>query len=113
MSGGISIAGCASPIELVKKYPHKFGINSSVYVKKKAQNKGILERLIVKKVNRVLSSSPTKAGIKGDFNYIDTFNRVWMEEELVWQPDAVALATAYWENIANLAQAELERIGCA
>jgi len=113
MTGGISTAGCSSPIELVKKYPHIFGLGSSVYVKNKAQNKGILEKVVVKRVNRVFPSSPTCAGIAAIFNYVDTFNRVWLEEELVWQPEAVTLATAYWQNIANLAQSELERTGCA
>jgi hypothetical protein len=109
MSGGISTAGCASPVIVVEKYPHSYGVGSTVFIKKKAQNKGILEAVVLKKVHRVLAST----GIKYVFNYVDTFNRVWLGEELVWQPEAVSLAEAYWQNIADLALTELEKTGCA
>ena len=106
MSGGITFGGCASPIQVVKKYSHLYGIGSVVYIRKKAQYKGKLEPIVIKKVNKV---SPIANTVQHLFNYVDTFNRVWMEDELSWQPEAVALAREYWENIQNLTLIELNR----
>ena len=52
--------------------------------------------------------SPTCAGIKSEFNYTDTLNRVWLEAELILQAEAKALAIAYWENIKALAEVECD-----
>ena len=98
-TGTIRILGCASPIKLVQRYPHSFGVGEKVYIRKSATLKGKLEPVYIKSVNRVMPSSPTKEGILAVFNYVDTLNGVWLEEELVWQADAVDLATAYWEKI--------------
>lgn len=97
-TGGIVIGGCAA-FKVTKRYETKFGVGSRVYIRKKAINKGKLESVVIKKINRAMPASPTCMGIQRVINYLDTFNRVWLEEELVWQGEAVDLATLYWEAV--------------
>lgn len=107
MTGGIKLSGCSTPIKVSKRYPLKFAIGSKAYRKDKARNKGKLEAVVIKKANRVVSS-PFVKGAYYEINYVDTFNRVWLENELVWQSEAISLATAYWERIASIAQNDIE-----
>jgi len=102
-TGGLTIGGC-SAFKVTFRHAIKFGIGSRVYIKAKAK-KGKLESIVLKKVNRVFPDSPTCMGILNEVNYIDTFNRVWMIDELVWQTEAVDLATLYWEKYMVAAQA--------
>lgn len=106
-TGGIVIGGCAA-FKVTKRYITKFGVGARVYIRKKAL-KGKLESVVIKKINRVMPASPTCAGILKEVNYLDTFNRVWMEEELIWQADAVDLATLYWQAVQENAIAVLNK----
>lgn len=105
-TGGITIGGCAA-FKVTKRFTTAFAVGSRVYIRKKALNKGKLESVVIKKINRVMPASPTCMGIQKAVNYLDTFNRVWMEEELVWQADAVILATLYWESVKASMQSTL------
>lgn len=100
--GGVTMKGAASPIKLVQQHLTEFGVRDLVYVKAKAI-KGKLEKICVKKINRVGPSSPTCVGAYYAINYVDTTNRVWMEDELIWLDEALPLATAYWERQLALA----------
>ena len=91
-TGGLTVQGCASPVKMEKYYQFIFGIGSTPYILAKAR-KGILERIAIKRVNLVGFSG--KAPV---FNYVDTRNGVWMEYELVWQADAISIATSYLES---------------
>ena len=93
----ISVFGCADVV-ITKRYTHKFGIGSIAYIRKMATTKGKLEAVAIKKVNRAFPPSPTCMGNQAVFKYIDTLNSVFSESELVWQAEAVDLATAYWER---------------
>jgi len=88
-AGQITISGCASPTALSRYFPYKFNIGSAVYVKRTTERCGKLEKVVIKKVNMVGSI----------FNYVDTLNEVYLEEELLWESEVVPLAIAYWQLI--------------
>jgi hypothetical protein len=90
-TGRITIGGCSLPVQVDRYYTFTFGIGSMPYVIAKAR-KGVLERVCIKKVNLVNFD-----GISPIYNYVDTTNRVWMEDELTWQSVAIELATYYLE----------------
>ena len=91
-SGKITIKGCALPVKVTKYYTFAFGIGSILYVIAKAR-KGILEKVVIKKVNLTGFD-----GLQPVYNYVDTTNRVWLERELTWQSIAIELATNYIET---------------
>ena len=109
-TGGITLGCCASPITVTKRFQHKFGVGEVAYVKETARAKRKLEPVTIKIVERRFSSTPASHGIQPVFMYTDTFNMCWMEEELVWQAEAVDLAILHWELIA--AQAEQLIVNC-
>jgi hypothetical protein len=92
--GSIRLKGCAS-FEIQLLVPVVFGVGSIVYSKAQAQ-KGKLEKLAIKRINLIDDNSNDSFYV---INYVDSMNRVWLEDELVWQADALSLAIAYWENI--------------
>jgi len=100
-SGGVLLGGCSS-FEIVKQFVVKFGTGSIAYIKHKA-DAGILEAVVIKKINRV--GKP-----QGDFiiNYVDTFNAVWLEGELLYQSEAVAASIVYWNGILAGAKTDLQ-----
>ena len=98
-TGGITFKGCANPIKVNKYYKFKYEIGSILYVLKKAK-RGVLERVAIRRVNLV-----DYEGKKPIFNYVDTTNRIWFEQELVWQSDATSFATAYLNK-------EIQSIAC-
>ncbi|MCK9458226.1 MAG: hypothetical protein M0R80_01065 [Proteobacteria bacterium] len=91
-TGKITIKGCALPIKVTEYYTFPFGIGSVLYVIAKAR-KGVLEKVVIKKVN--LTGFDGKAPV---YNYVDTTNRVWFERELTWQSTAIELATNFIET---------------
>ncbi len=110
-SGGIKLAGCASDISIIQNFPYSFKIGSIVFVKNKAKM-GKLEKVAIKKVNKVAHASIDSGCFYG-FNYVDTLNRVWLERELIWQAEAVELAIEFYNEQTERAIAELKRQGCA
>jgi len=92
-TGGVSLSNCVD-FTVVYNYIYKFNIGSRVYIKYKA-GRGILESVVIKKVNLVDVYSTEKQIL----NYVDTFNRVWMEDELLWKTDALVIAEAYLERV--------------
>lgn len=90
-----------------------FGISKSIVVKFKPRDTvwskakamvGLLERVTIKDL---FFTSVTTL-------YKDTYNRVWNENELIDETDAVALAIAYWESVEAKIEAyqESQRIKC-
>lgn len=105
-SGSIRLSGCA--IKKIKKnYTILFALGSRVYIKQKAKE-GILESVIVKKVNRNTQERFTYSGYLPIITYVDTLNRVWIEDELVTQQRAIDFAKLYWERVQRDAADYLE-----
>jgi hypothetical protein len=91
-SGFAKTGGCAKTQKAI--YVHyKWGENSIVYLKYKAQ-KGILERIAIK---RVILNAGTKTYNKIVPIYQDTLNSLYNESELISEVDARNLALEYWE----------------
>lgn len=88
-SGGITITGCADLNHFSVIYDFNITIGETYYVLAKAQ-KGVIEKVVIKKANLVSSE-----GLESVFNYIDTTNRVWFEEDLTTRDVALILAEAY------------------
>ena len=45
-------------------------------------------------------------------NYVDTFNRVWLENELITQENAFDFARIWWENIRQMGRRMFEEGAC-
>jgi hypothetical protein len=105
--GSIRITGC-SIIKFKKNFLVNFAIGSRVYIKKKAKI-GILESVVIKKIYRTLPEKYTYQGIDAVISYVDTFNRVWIEDELVWNEDAIDYAKIYWRRVEQDAQILLDQ----
>ena len=108
--GSMRITGC-SINKVEKNFLVYFAVGSRVYIKKKAKL-GILESVVLKKVYRVMPEKYTYQGIQPAISYVDTFNRVWMEEELTWEADAIDFAKIYWRRVEQDAQRLLEQGTC-
>jgi hypothetical protein len=81
-------------VVVTKRWPVRFGVGTSPYVIAAAR-RGKLERVTIKKIIRTRASN----GLYPVFNYMDSFNELWLDNELCWQSDAVLLATQYWERV--------------
>lgn len=106
--GSIKISGCAIKV-LRKNYYINFSIGSRVFIKRKAKE-GILESVVLKRVQRIVRGS-SYSGVEAVISYVDTFNRVWLEEELTWEENAIDYAKLYWMDIKEKA-IELIESGC-
>jgi hypothetical protein len=91
----ITVSGCAD-ISITRRYPTLFGVGSTVYIVAKARW-GVLEKITIRRIFRTSKN----IGVQPIFNYEDTLNGIWLENELCWQADALALAIAYWEQVLN------------
>jgi hypothetical protein len=109
-TGHIRLAGCAG-LGLYKNYTILFLVGSRVYVKRKARL-GVMEPVVLKRINRVALESASYRGVQPEINYVDTFNRVWMENELLSEENAVDLARKYWGNIEQIGRRMFEEDGC-
>ncbi len=72
MSGGFKLLNCASVSHTVNVVP-AFPVGSIVYIRKVARKKCKYEQVCIKEIN-----------LRDDevLNYEDTYNRMWLEEEL-------------------------------
>lgn len=93
-SSGMITGGCAL-ITYCKTYVTLFGPGDIVYNINKAQ-RGVLEKVVIKR-QRVLNKERT--GGVFEVMYIDTFNALWNEWDLVSHSQAIALATDYYEGL--------------
>lgn len=69
----------------------KYSIGDFVFIKEKAL-KGILEKICIKKHYIDVKKNPYL------IKYQDTFNRAWLEYELIPHKEAVDLSIAYYEK---------------
>lgn len=102
-SGGCSIRGCAI-ITYIKTYTTKFAAGDIVFNVDKAR-KGVLEKVVIKKV-RVINAN--KTGGAFEVMYVDTYNALWNEWDLVSHREALELAQEYYEFLLAEA-AELKK----
>lgn len=105
--GLIKIYGCAVKY-FQKNFLVYFGVGERAYIKKKAKN-GILESIIIKKINRNTNQKFSYSGFVAQVVYVDTTNRVWLEEELIPQDQAIDYSKIYWQRVLNENQEYIEK----
>jgi len=110
-SGRIRVVGCAG-ISGKRNFLVLFSARQRAWVKKKA-DLGMIESVVIKKINTLPPEDRLSDwGSQPEVTYTDTFNRVWLEDELTTQENAVDLARIWWENAAQHARRVLEEDGC-
>ena len=91
-AGAVFFNGCTE-INFSKYYPHKFNVGDACFLKFKAV-KGKLEKVVIKQV-KIVSNYAIDGTIK--FMYLDTFNSLHGEKDLLTQNEAVQTAKQYYE----------------
>lgn len=110
-SGGIKVVGCAG-LSATRNYLTPFTPRQRAWIRRKARQ-GVVESVVIKKVNTLSPDDMmSNWGSEPDATYTDTFNRVWLEDELTSQENAVDLARIWWENAAQHSRRILEEDGC-
>ena len=99
-TGGIQTSGCAVTV-LSQNIASGFVARETAYVKLKAE-KGIFEKVTIKKV--IVDTQ------EDSIVYVDTFNSVWIEGELVTHSEAISIASTYQTNLAAQIQEYLESL---
>lgn len=94
-SGGVRVNGCAGS-DFSRNFPMRFSPGDRVWIERKARN-GKMESVVISR------SHINKAGEGFVAVYVDTFNRVWLEYELIDQGEAKILLEAHQR--AELARA--------
>lgn len=95
--GVIRVRGC-SLVRLRRDYAILFANNSKVFIKNKAL-RGIIEFIVVKQSYLTTNPSYTRTGVQPVVVYLDTFNRVWLEDELLYQEEALDLSELFWQRV--------------
>lgn len=99
-SGRAKVVGCAG-FSATKNYLTLFAPRQRAWIKRKA-DLGIVESVVIKKVNTLSPESMVSEwGSEPEVTYTDTFNRVWLEDELTTHENAVDMARVWWENVAQ------------
>jgi hypothetical protein len=110
-SGKVRVVGCAG-FSATKNYLTLFRPRQRAWIKRKA-DLGIVESVVIKRLNTLPPEDGlSNWGSEPEVTYTDTFNRVWLEEELTTQENAVDMARVWWENAAQHARRVLEEGGC-
>lgn len=110
-SGGVRVVGCAG-IKVQQNLIVRFLVGDRVYIRRRA-HLGVIESVVIKRMNGVFPKyEGFNTSIQPDINYVDTFNRVWLEDELVTQENAIDLARIYLENIKQEGRRFFEEGGC-
>jgi hypothetical protein len=107
-TGNIKISGCAI-VSATFCEVFAFAIGSTVYACQKACQRGFLEPVCIKSV-RILKSQASQWGCfpppdPKKVMYIDTYNTIWEERELCTHAQAIEHAIAYWQRLAEEAEA--------
>lgn len=92
--GGVVPAGCGI-ITYIDVHQTLFATGDILFNIDKAK-KGVLEKVVIKKVN-IINAKFT--GGQFEVMYVDTFNALWNETDLVSHAQAIILATAYYNDI--------------
>lgn len=105
-SGSLNLRKCGIGYHVDPLHIHNiaFSIGDQAWIKYKAI-KGILEWIIIKKI-KIFDYSYNGEG-PCTILYVDTFNALYNEEDLIYYEDALALVEAFYER-RRLAEAAAE-----
>ena len=102
-SGGVIVSGCAG-FGLSINYSNAFQAGDRAWIRNKAKS-GTVESVVVKKVYVFETEDH-------GFTYEDTFNRVWLEEELTSRANAESLADSYRKELIARRKAAFGAAAC-
>jgi len=97
--GKVNFYGCFKYRKFIG-HKHKYNVGDILYYLPKAE-KGKLEKIVVKKVH-VVRFIETYGQPK--FLYIDTYNSIYNEYDLVYEGEALLIAKTYYEIQAEWAK---------
>jgi hypothetical protein len=92
-SGIFQLSACSKYWKTIN-YPHKWSPGDILFSKQKAIM-GQFEKIAVKQVRLIINAGTAGKMI---FIYVDTFNSLWNEDDLVQEYDALLLAKMYYEK---------------
>lgn len=92
----LNILGCAGAL-IYKNFTTEFIVGDKAYIKQKARL-GKLEKIIIKKL--LIDSKTNYRSLPAPL-YVDHFNRIWEESELLNQETAIDISLIYWKNISE------------
>jgi hypothetical protein len=109
-SGRVRVNGCAG-ISYARNYLTEYSVGDRVWVRKKA-SLGRFESVVIKRVRVGSAGNPSYGGSETVVVYTDTFNRVWMERELVSLQEAEALVSSYNSMVSAKTREMYDRGAC-
>ena len=86
--------GICSKYWKTNNYPHKWSVGDILFSKQKAMV-GQFEKIAIKEVRLIMNNSTFGKMV---FIYVDTFNSLWNEWDLVQEYDALIIAKMYYEK---------------
>lgn len=92
-SGGFRFGVCSKYWKTIN-YPHQWSPGDILFSKQKAMI-GQFEKVAIKEVRLIMNASTFGKMI---FIYVDTFNSLWNENDLVQEYDALLIAKMYYEK---------------
>jgi hypothetical protein len=95
-SGGAKARGCAL-IGLVTPLVTAFDIGDIVYAEAKAR-RGVLEKIVIKAIRPVAARRTHPRDV---VLYVDTFNGLWNERDLVTRDEAELLVEEYRQRVQD------------
>lgn len=108
--GGVKVRGCAGA-DVKRNYQVRYSVGERVWVGRKARM-GKIESVVIKRSRVKVPDEPSYGGYAIAVLYTDTFNRVWIESELVSQEEAQELLQWSSERKAAEIRAMYERGAC-
>jgi hypothetical protein len=108
-NGLIKVVGCAG-VAVKNRYLSLFLVGDKAYLKHKARI-GKIEFVVIKRMNQIFPNGNMYTAYP-ETNYVDTFNRVWLENELITQENALDFARIWWENIRQMGRRMFEEGDC-
>jgi len=92
-SGGFRFGVCSKYWKTIN-YPHKWSVGDILFSKQKALI-GQFEKVAIKEVRLIMNANTFGKMI---FIYVDTFNSLWNENDLIQEYDALLIAKMYYEK---------------
>jgi hypothetical protein len=92
-NGNLQIRPCCKYWKTIN-YPHKWSPGDILFSKQKAIM-GLFEKVAIKQVRLIMTAGTAGKMI---FIYLDTFNSLWNENDLIQEYDALLLAKMYYEQ---------------
>lgn len=108
--GRVRINGCAGT-GLRPDHEMMYGVGERVWIADKAKI-GKIESVVVKRSGRKMRGRTSYCGVDWQITYTDTFNRVWMEYELVTEQQAMNYVDSYNERMIAAIRKKYDEGAC-